>query len=408
MAESSAQNQNASRFDYVAKRKWGYTPDQVDDFLEKAHELYDLDDGRLTEQTVQRTAFTFTKGGYVTAEVDAALARLERAIIDRETAKQITSGGREAWQTETNRLYQLIAARGGRPTKQRFDRGERKRPSYDIKQVDRFIDRVVAVAADDLGVKSLNPKQTKSLQDFDSNTVANVIFSQHKGARGYDERQVDYYLDVCSQLLGRIEAYARFADYGTSGETEQSADSGNATNVFSVGTDAGQAAPVNTEVKPLFPAEASVSSTAAASADDKPVVPAVPTVPSISSFSTPEPSFEEVHQVEQTIFGDSGSSAVGQTEIDAVQTVDQAKEEGSSSLASLASLTATAQENVNDIPPLAPQSLSSDDSLFSSPVGEPLHDGDEAANTQDKLKGTSDGDGADAPTFTFPPLDKRN
>ncbi|MCC2743727.1 hypothetical protein LK491_20125, partial [Phocaeicola vulgatus] len=30
-----------------------------------------------------------------------------------------------------------------------------------------------------------------------------------KGKKGYDERQVDYFLNACVQLLSRIESYAR-------------------------------------------------------------------------------------------------------------------------------------------------------------------------------------------------------
>ncbi|KFI45644.1 putative DivIVA protein [Bifidobacterium bohemicum DSM 22767] len=210
MSENSLQGQqNASRFDCVRKHKWGYDPDQVDDFLEKAHEQYDLNNGDLTQELVQSTAFTFTRGGYVIAEVDAALARLEHAIVDRDTARQIASDGRVAWRAETDRLYQLIAGRGERPAGNRFNKGKHRQSSYDVKQVDRIVDQVLVVAADELGVKKMRPSESKSLRDFDSNTIANVIFTQRKGVHGYDEREVDYYLAVCSQLLSRVEAYMR-------------------------------------------------------------------------------------------------------------------------------------------------------------------------------------------------------
>ena len=62
---------------------------------------------------------------------------------------------------------------------------------------------------------------TKKLVDLNSQTVANVIFTQRKGKRGYDERQVDYYLNECVQLLTRLESYARVADFV--GEPSESA-----------------------------------------------------------------------------------------------------------------------------------------------------------------------------------------
>ena len=59
----------------------------------------------------------------------------------------------------------------------------------------------------------MSEDDAKKLVDLNSQTVANVIFTQRKGKRGYDERQVDYYLNECVQLLTRLESYARVADF---------------------------------------------------------------------------------------------------------------------------------------------------------------------------------------------------
>ncbi|WEV58566.1 DivIVA domain-containing protein [Bifidobacterium sp. ESL0728] len=213
MAEESENNQSSTGIEYAGKRKWGYDVDQVDDFLQRAHEMYDRNDGELTQQDIQSAAFTFTKGGYVIAEVDAALARLEHAVVDKETARQIAGNGNVAWQARTQQLYSMISAHAKRSHKDRFIRGEKKRPSYDVKQVDRLIDQIITKSADDLGVRSMSSDEAKDLADLNSSTVANVIFTQRKGSRGYDERQVDYYLDACVQLLSRVESYARISDY---------------------------------------------------------------------------------------------------------------------------------------------------------------------------------------------------
>ncbi|WEV66949.1 DivIVA domain-containing protein [Bifidobacterium sp. ESL0769] len=213
MAEESENNQSSTGIEYAGKRKWGYDVDQVDDFLERAHEMYDRNDGELTQQDIQSAAFTFTKGGYVIAEVDAALARLEHAVVDKETARQIAGNGNVAWQARTQQLYSMISSHAKRSHKDRFIRGEKKRPSYDVKQVDRLVDQIITKTADDLGVRSMSSEEAKDLADLNSSTVANVIFTQRKGNKGYDERQVDYYLDACVQLLSRVESYARITDY---------------------------------------------------------------------------------------------------------------------------------------------------------------------------------------------------
>lgn len=213
MAEQSENNQDSTGIEYAGKHKWGYDVDQVNDFLDRAHQLYDRNDGELTQQDIQSAAFTFTKGGYVIAEVDAALARLEHAVVDKETARQIAGNGNVAWQARTQQLYNMVSNHARRRDEERFMRGARKRPSYDIKQVDRLIDQIVTKVSDELGVESMSRDDAKDLADLNSSSVANVIFTQRKGDRGYDERQVDYYLDACVQLLSRIESYARISDY---------------------------------------------------------------------------------------------------------------------------------------------------------------------------------------------------
>ncbi len=73
--------------------------------------------------------------------------------------------------------------------------------------------RVIDKAAAELGVDGVTADDVKDLVDVNSTSVANVIFTQRKGKRGYDERQVDNYLNACVRLLSRIESYARVSDY---------------------------------------------------------------------------------------------------------------------------------------------------------------------------------------------------
>lgn len=72
-----------------------------------------------------------------------------------------------------------------------------------------MIDKCLTKAAGELGVEEVSEADAKAIADTNSQTLSNVIFTQRKGKRGYDERQVDYYLAACAQLLTRLESYAR-------------------------------------------------------------------------------------------------------------------------------------------------------------------------------------------------------
>lgn len=85
MAQEPETEKNASGIAHAAKRKWGYDAEQVDAFLERAHMLYEGEGAQLTQHDIQNVSFELVKGGYVIAQVDAALARLERAVVDKQT-----------------------------------------------------------------------------------------------------------------------------------------------------------------------------------------------------------------------------------------------------------------------------------------------------------------------------------
>ncbi|WEV72827.1 DivIVA domain-containing protein [Bifidobacterium sp. ESL0790] len=289
MADNTTNNQNSNGIEYTSKRKWGYDPRQVDAFLENAHELYDRDDDELTQQDIQSAAFAFSKGGYVIAEVDAALARLEHAVVDRQTARQISNNGRVAWKAETDRLYQVVREHASRAQKERFARALSKHPSYDIKQVDNLIDEVVVRTSDDLGVKTMTPSEAKDLAGFNSSTVSNAIFVQRKGKKGYDERQVDYYLDSCVQLLSRIESYERLTKYeaanGGAQEPLANRSAGEANQAAMNVPQSVSAQQETSVVTPLFTEQASAAATSA-------------TAPAGAQGAT----FNDVHEEEQKIF----------------------------------------------------------------------------------------------------------
>ena len=209
MAQELREGDGKAGIARAGKRKWGYDPAQVDAFLERAHALYDSEGIRLTQRDIQSVSFDLTKDGYVIAQVDAALNRLERAVVDKQTAWEIAQHGRVTWKAQTENLYQQILEHVEREQGERFKPGEAKQPSYDKKQVDRLTDQIVDKVAASLGVDGVTEDDVRDLADLNAVSVSNVIFTQRKGKKGYDERQVDYFLNACVQLLSRIESYAR-------------------------------------------------------------------------------------------------------------------------------------------------------------------------------------------------------
>lgn len=286
MAQEPESERNASGIARTSKRKWGYDSEQVDAFLERAHMLYEGEGAQLTQHDIQNVSFDLVKGGYVIAQVDAALARLERAVVDKQTTWEISQHGRVAWKAQTETLFRQLDAHSKREHGERFKPGEGKNPSYDRKQVDRIVDQCLTKAAGELGVEEVPDDDAKKLVDLNSQTVANVIFTQRKGKRGYDERQVDYYLNECVQLLTRLESYARVADFvGEPSESAIAAANPSSTSLESQETQV---------VSPLF------------------TVPAVSAEPIAQSAQVQNgaDSFDALNKAEREIFTTSAASPV--------------------------------------------------------------------------------------------------
>lgn len=213
MSDQSAATGQGPVIAKAGKRKWGYDVAQVDAFLARAHALYESDKPELTQHDIQTASFDLVKDGYAIAQVDAALSRLERAVVDKRTSWELAHGGRVPFKVHSEEMLSSLKAHYLREPKQRFKPGEGKHPSYDRKQVDRVVDQVIAKASSALGEQGSLPADAKELLDVTASRISNVIFTQRKGKRGYDERSVDYYLDVAVQLLSRLESFARVSEY---------------------------------------------------------------------------------------------------------------------------------------------------------------------------------------------------
>ncbi|MCI1219336.1 MAG: DivIVA domain-containing protein [Bifidobacterium sp.] len=307
MAQEPETERDSSGIAHAGKRKWGYNAAQVDAFLERAHSLYegeyDSKGVQLTQQDIQNVSFDMSKGGYLYAQVDAALDRLERAVVDKQTAWEINQHGRVTWKARTENLYRQIERHVQRDERDRFNDGKSKNPSYDRKQVDRLADQIVDKAAAMLQIEGMDGQDAEKLKSIDSKTVAHTVFTQRKGRRGYDERQVDYFLSACGQLLSRLESYARVSQYLAEHDV-QALDS----------------LPHAVAVQPAAQADAQPSQTPAASvrplfADAKPGADAPSFAPSTHGAGEDTESFDALHKAEQAIFAAPASGLAASVSI---------------------------------------------------------------------------------------------
>ena len=194
------------------KNAWGYDTEQVDEFLSRAHQLYEAPQPQLKQEDIQNVLFTLVRGGYDIDAVDRALLRLEQAAVDKQTSYQIANQGRVAWRTETVQLAQTLMPRALADDGERFADGQGKEPSYDRKQVDSFVVNVMTRICDELGIpyrKAVSSSNFDSDEDFVPRYISTVLFTQRKGDKGYDEGQVDLYLNRVSQVVSRIVSFSR-------------------------------------------------------------------------------------------------------------------------------------------------------------------------------------------------------
>ncbi len=169
----------------------GYAVRQVDDFFARARAAYErpiLDEGAVSSHDVRRAAFDLKRGGYKTAPVDEALARLEVAFATRSREQYVRAHGQEAWMRVLAERAQVLYPRLRRPRGSRFahPRGLFGK-GYSATEVDAILDRLVAFF--DTGAP-LAPEELRA-----------VLFSRRGGKRAYDERVVDAYLARAGDIL---------------------------------------------------------------------------------------------------------------------------------------------------------------------------------------------------------------
>lgn len=187
--------QGSSPFARVARRSIGYNTRQVDRFLTRARSYYNEGDsgsGPVTSIQVRAMVFEPARGGYEPQDVDAALDRLEDAFAQRERDQLIKAKGEEAWLTQIGRTSALLRSRLHRPHGERFRRPSRKKAlSYNTDDVDALCDDLLAYFENELPLSV--------------DTVRRAVFREAAGAAGYEENQVDAFLDRVVELMASID-----------------------------------------------------------------------------------------------------------------------------------------------------------------------------------------------------------
>ena len=184
----------SSPFARVGRRDVGYSPRQVDRFLTKARGAYNAEDpdGAVTSSDVRAMAFDPARGGYDPQAVDAALDRLEDAFAQRERDRLIATKGKDAWLREIGRTAAVLRGRLHRPAGERFRRPDgAKTASYNIEDVDRLCDELL--------------QYLENNAPMSVDVVRRAVFREARGADGYEENQVDVFLDRVVELMAGID-----------------------------------------------------------------------------------------------------------------------------------------------------------------------------------------------------------
>ncbi|WP_417216611.1 DivIVA domain-containing protein [Arthrobacter sp.] len=190
-----SQQKTQTPFERVDAKEFGYHVKQVDHFLARARATYNGtgdDDSVVTSHLVRRTSFEPQKGGYAAQDVDAALDRLEDVFAQRERDALIETAGEDAWLEQVGHLSAILRGRLHREPGQRFRRPSRRNaPSYNVEDVDSLCGHLLQYFEQDVPMSV--------------DAVRKASFREAVGADGYEESQVDAFLDRVVELMASID-----------------------------------------------------------------------------------------------------------------------------------------------------------------------------------------------------------
>lgn len=172
-------------FPLTTGRTLGYHRSAVDTFLASARREFETGGEQLDATDVRVASFPLVKGGYVVADVDAALGRVEDAFAARERERVVRTRGAGAWVEKARDDAQTILDHLARPRRQRFARTGVLSFGYRLDEVDHVATRIV-----------------KYLRDGDPLSVEQLRSAAFRMQRGgYREEQVDALLDATIDVI---------------------------------------------------------------------------------------------------------------------------------------------------------------------------------------------------------------
>jgi DivIVA domain-containing protein len=177
--------QAPAAFALTSGRVRGYHRAAVDTFLASARRAFEAGGDELSADDVRTASFPLVKGGYVVADVDAALGRVEDAFAARERERVVRAQGAGVWVQQARSDAQTILDHLARPRRHRFARTGVLTFGYRIDEVDHVSTRIV-----------------RYLRDGDALTVEQLRSAAFRMQRGgYREEQVDALLDATIDVI---------------------------------------------------------------------------------------------------------------------------------------------------------------------------------------------------------------
>ncbi|MEE6280314.1 DivIVA domain-containing protein [Georgenia sunbinii] len=178
-------------FPAAGRMSTGYDREQVDAFFARARADYEGGTAEpLTEHDVRSVAFDLVRAGYSTVAVDAALDRLEAALVQRRRDSFIGGQGQQAWMDKVADLATTLYPRLVRPAGERFAPPESGK-GYQREAVDAVMDRLIGYFDADA--------------DLSAAELRAAIFPSARAANAYAEGPVDAYLDRAVEVLLAVE-----------------------------------------------------------------------------------------------------------------------------------------------------------------------------------------------------------
>ncbi len=184
-SEGIVQSTAKPAFALTTGRTKGYHRAAVDGFLASARQAFESGADDLTAEDVRTVSFPLVKEGYVVADVDAALGRVEDAFAARERERAVRSLGAGAWVEQARADAQVILDHLARPRRHRFARTGFLTFGYRVDEVDHVTSRIVRYLRDG---DALSAEQLRS-----------AAFRMQRG--GYREEQVDALLDATIDVI---------------------------------------------------------------------------------------------------------------------------------------------------------------------------------------------------------------